>query len=315
MTRADLARRMNRSEQTIAHWERGTSHPCDSAQRSLCFALGCSSDDLYSRMPLDAGRIQDAGYAGPYGSFYGEAVFTLEGEPAPLRYPISRTTKEALVEDLKTGGYERFDRRPWLTFGSLDNRHVAINHAFMCDVAFFPGAATATPWRHPVFYHALEQLCRGMAEGAPANDNHAAPEAMEAKRHLDRLDPEARALEIKRHSCLRLLRATGLSDWFPRFDERYILSVLEDVDGAESGSFICLDDERGARGLTIVSAAELKAFEAPRMRLENSSERDICRNGDGRAPEAIAAKANGDARGDAPSLWTHFFQGLSRRPH
>jgi transcriptional regulator with XRE-family HTH domain len=153
----DVAEKLGTTQQTIARWETGQTAIPVAQLKDLAALFSCSVDELlgFELHPTErtGAAFGRADHQRPFGTLRVGFGF---GSRA---YPIDEQQRDYVVEKLRPG-FDLDGHKGWLQFGTLDNRLVFLNPAYLADVALVSDDKEQMPyWASPQTY---QNLTRGV---------------------------------------------------------------------------------------------------------------------------------------------------------
>ena len=184
LTQADLAKKLNTTQQTIQRWETGKSNISSDSLKELAIILDCSVDELlgiaeYSRTRYYADFLSESEKKGRQKLIgnYGGVYLKMQKIPQIKDYPIDDIAAQAIdsyFPEIDRGSLD-FN---WIYFETMDNKIVFVNLRALKSVKIYTDHYEVAPlFSHPEVYRFItnwdaDELKDGTTAVQIAQDNN-----------------------------------------------------------------------------------------------------------------------------------------------
>lgn len=159
LTQANLAKRLNTTQQTIQRWETGKTNVSSDSLKELAIVLDCSVDELlgiaeYSRTRYSTWFLSESEkeVRQKLIGYYGGVYLKMQKIPQPKDYPIDDIAAQAIegyFPEIDRGGID-FD---WIYFETLNNKIIFVNLKALKSAKMYTDHYEAAPsFSHPEVY-------------------------------------------------------------------------------------------------------------------------------------------------------------------
>lgn len=164
-TQADVAQKMNTSQQTVARWEAGKTTLNVDQIRDLCLVLHCTAEALLG-WKVEPEEWRESPFAiADAETPYGTLEISISG--SKYEYPIDEKAKKSMHSQLERSNFFA-DRsgNTWLHSWTLDNKFLLINPAHVRKLGWLSDDVEPMPsFENPEVYKALEDFEEGKVAG------------------------------------------------------------------------------------------------------------------------------------------------------